>query len=410
MAQFSTGIPEGFTPVSIKIRVTSGCFHREHSPEAYRLIDDYLSKADLSDIHYRVEEHESGPEILVYLAVVTASLSLAKSLVELITEIIKARSEGIKRGDRPAEPLEIIVRGHTKDSQYAEEKIVKIPAGTTITAKQLQEVFPSQIQFAPSKTTKERMKIGIFVSYAREDQVPAEALVGFLRAAGFEVWFDKDSLHAGQDWRMVIEQAIASARLLIICLSKNSVDKTGFVQKEMRLALQQAELRPASQVYIIPVSLDGCHLPAVLERLHVLNLTDPNATRRLLDAIGNATSKDAQSPAEAHDALASAIRSYGHQSSSKSSTGPTLSEAAQQFLDLIEQEPDPEKRGIVEIIKEIQPGVTRFFPRIQYSGGPTPMKSRLFRQAVAELISAERLLPPEFNPSTNTRTYEYLVR
>lgn len=61
---------------------------------------------------------------------------------------------------------------------------------------------------------------------------------------------------------MVIEQEIARARLLILCLSKTSVDKTGFVQKEMRLALQQAELRPASQVYIIPVSLDTCVVPA----------------------------------------------------------------------------------------------------------------------------------------------------
>jgi hypothetical protein len=105
------------------------------------------------------------------------------------------------------------------------------------------------------------MNARIFVSYAREDQVPAGALVSFLRAAGFDAWFDKDSLHAGQDWRTVIEQEIARARLLIICLSRSSVGKTGFVQKEMRLALEQAELRPPSQVYIIPVSLDGCPVP-----------------------------------------------------------------------------------------------------------------------------------------------------
>jgi len=208
MEDFGANAPDGFAPVSIKIRITSGCFHREHSPAAYRLIDEYLAKADLSDIHYQIEEHESGPEILVYLAVVTAGISLAKSIVELIIEIVKARSEGIKRGDRPAEPLEIIVRGHMKDCEYVEEKILRIPAGTTITARQLQEVFPSKTKFAPTKKTKERMKTGIFVSYAREDQVPAEALVGFLRAAGFEIWFDKDSLHAGQDWKMVIEQAI----------------------------------------------------------------------------------------------------------------------------------------------------------------------------------------------------------
>lgn len=156
MAHFGALIPDGYTPVSIKVRVASGCFHREHSPEAYRLIDDYLADADLSDAHYRIEEHESGPEILVYLAVATAGLSLAKSIVELVTTIIKARSEGIKRGDRPAEPLEVIVRGHTKDGEYTEEIILRIPAGTTITAKQLQDAFPKHTKLAPTKKRKKK--------------------------------------------------------------------------------------------------------------------------------------------------------------------------------------------------------------------------------------------------------------
>ena len=158
MSEFDTKTLAGFAPVSIKIRVEGGCFHREHSPEAYRLIDDYAKSADLSDVHYQIEEHESGPEILVYLAVTTAGLSLAKSVVELLTSIIKARSEGIKRGDNPAEPLEIIVRGHTKDGEYLEEKILRIPTGTTITPKQLAEAFPNQTKLATTPA-KRRKKI-----------------------------------------------------------------------------------------------------------------------------------------------------------------------------------------------------------------------------------------------------------
>src|SRR5437773_740124 len=128
MSKFGARLPDGFTPVSIKVRVVSGCFHREHSPAAYQVIDDYVKRADLFDVHCRIEEYESGPEILVYLAVTTAGLSLAKSIVELITAISKARSEGIKRGDRPADPLVVIVRGHSKDGEYTEEQIMRIPA------------------------------------------------------------------------------------------------------------------------------------------------------------------------------------------------------------------------------------------------------------------------------------------
>lgn len=32
----------GAAAVSIKLRVNSGCFHREHSPQAYEIIDEKL--------------------------------------------------------------------------------------------------------------------------------------------------------------------------------------------------------------------------------------------------------------------------------------------------------------------------------------------------------------------------------
>src|SRR6266542_4804124 len=50
-------------PVSIKVRVTSGCFHREHSPQAYALIDQQLYSMP-PDEAFAFEEHESGPEVL----------------------------------------------------------------------------------------------------------------------------------------------------------------------------------------------------------------------------------------------------------------------------------------------------------------------------------------------------------
>jgi hypothetical protein len=118
----------GEAAVSIKVRVASGCFHREHSPRAYELIDRSLAIAKLSgsDGSFGFEEHESGPEILVYLAVTTAGLSLAKSIVDLITAIIKARSEGIKKGDSPSDPLELIVRRVHNVQEFREETVLRV--------------------------------------------------------------------------------------------------------------------------------------------------------------------------------------------------------------------------------------------------------------------------------------------
>ncbi len=55
--------------VSIKVRI-SRVFHREHSPEAFKIID-----ARLRSLPENLEaiEHESGPELLLYLAVGTKS-------------------------------------------------------------------------------------------------------------------------------------------------------------------------------------------------------------------------------------------------------------------------------------------------------------------------------------------------
>jgi hypothetical protein len=158
MNRFGGPKPDGTVPVSIKVRIESGCFHREHSPEAYRLIDEHLATTDLSDCHFQFEEHESGPEILVYMAVAAASLGFAKSIIELVTTIIKARAEGIKKGDQPSEPLVMIVRGHSKNGEYFEESILRIPHGAAVTPKQIRDALKNRKQPAQQKKKTRKKK------------------------------------------------------------------------------------------------------------------------------------------------------------------------------------------------------------------------------------------------------------
>ena len=127
MHDFEVGrrVPPGAIPLSIKVRVSSGCYHREHSPHAYSLIDRHLTELITYD-EFTFEEHESGPELLVFVAAMTAGISLAKSIIDLIVAIIKARSEGIKKGDHPTSPLELIVRRTYKDEEFREETVLRI--------------------------------------------------------------------------------------------------------------------------------------------------------------------------------------------------------------------------------------------------------------------------------------------
>ena len=146
--------------VSVKVRVASGCFHREHSPNAYQSIDEYLRLHAPDDAPCSFEEHESGPEILVYLALTTAGVSLTAGIINLVTAIIKARSDGIKKGDRPDAPLEIIVRGHHQDGEYFEETILRVDSRSPLAHDVIERAFKKPLKAieekkaAPAKPNK----------------------------------------------------------------------------------------------------------------------------------------------------------------------------------------------------------------------------------------------------------------
>lgn len=145
-------------PVSIKIRVASGCFHREHSPKAYEEIDAYLAEHPLDRDGAAFEEHESGPEILVYLAVTTAGLVLAKSVLDLITAVLQARKAGIKKGDVPTAPLEVILRGHFDKDEYHQEVIIRVDPDAKVDPKLIKSAIKGAMKKLPAPEAKKPKK------------------------------------------------------------------------------------------------------------------------------------------------------------------------------------------------------------------------------------------------------------
>ncbi|SPF41422.1 hypothetical protein SBDP1_340001 [Syntrophobacter sp. SbD1] len=116
-----------------------GCFHREHSPHAFEIIDRQLLAIPMTDQEFSFEEHESGPELLVYLAMTTAGITLAKSVIDLIITIIKARAKGVKKGDTRSAPIELIVRRVEKDGEIREEMVLRIGHNDPINPQDIEE-------------------------------------------------------------------------------------------------------------------------------------------------------------------------------------------------------------------------------------------------------------------------------
>jgi TIR domain len=106
----------------------------------------------------------------------------------------------------------------------------------------------------------------IFIAYAAEDGAAADRLYAALEERGFSPWLDRRKLLPGQNWPRRIEDAIASSDFFIACFSGKSVRKRGGFQAEIRFALDCAVRIPLDDVFLIPVRLDECKVPARIQR------------------------------------------------------------------------------------------------------------------------------------------------
>jgi hypothetical protein len=110
-------------PIAIKIR-SDGCFCRSHSKETNRLIDEIVRNNHTHEFDYH--EHESGPEIIAWLALGTAGLTVTKSLIDLLTSIINACKKGREKGDAHGDKLLLIVRDIRQTENSTEEIVLEI--------------------------------------------------------------------------------------------------------------------------------------------------------------------------------------------------------------------------------------------------------------------------------------------
>jgi len=60
---------------------------------------------------------------------------------------------------------------------------------------------------------------------------------------------------------MEIEKAVEAADAIIVCLSKGSITKEGYVQRELRIVLDYADYKPEGTLYLMPVRLEECDPP-----------------------------------------------------------------------------------------------------------------------------------------------------
>jgi TIR domain len=133
----------------------------------------------------------------------------------------------------------------------------------------------------------------IFLSYASEDLAAARAIRDALAARKMAVWFDKQALEGGDDFRLKIRRAIQGSCLFVPVISRHTLTETPrFFRREWTEALDLAPLFPPNRPFILPVAIDDVSaseeaLPELFRSLHWTRLpegrTDEPFVERLRD-------------------------------------------------------------------------------------------------------------------------------
>lgn len=125
----------------------------------------------------------------------------------------------------------------------------------------------------------------IFLCHASEDKPQVRDVYHQLQALGFAPWLDEEDLLPGQEWEREIPRALRASDFILIFLSRTSVAKRGYVQREMKLALDAWQELPEGTIHTIPIRIDDCAVPEQFRRYHWANLFEPNGFDRIVRAI-----------------------------------------------------------------------------------------------------------------------------
>jgi len=125
----------------------------------------------------------------------------------------------------------------------------------------------------------------IFLSYASEDLESVEALYQELSKAGFKPWMDKKDILPGELWKSSISRAIRDSDFFVVCLSANSIDKRGWIQREIKQALDIWQEMLDSDSYLIPARLEECEVPESLRDFQWVDLFEEDGWTQLVKSI-----------------------------------------------------------------------------------------------------------------------------
>lgn len=148
---------------------------------------------------------------------------------------------------------------------------------------------PSASPPVPADPSNQNISNGlrVFLCHASGDKPRVRNLHRRLLNDGYQPWLDEIDLLPGQDWQIEIPNAVRESHVVLVCLSQKSVTKEGYVQKEIKFALDVADEKPEGVIFIIPTRFEKCDSPRRLAHLHRVDLFQETGYQKLAAALEN---------------------------------------------------------------------------------------------------------------------------
>jgi TIR domain len=163
-------------------------------------------------------------------------------------------------------------------------------------------MIPTQIMATGAQSGNENSKsLSVFLCHSSADKALVRELCVRLESNGVQPWLDEKNLLGGQDFQQEIRRAVRASDVVVICLSNSSTTKSGFVQREIKYAMELAEEQPEGALFLIPLRLEECNVPQSLNKLHWIDYFKADGyqhLRRALDFRAQTLKKNPTTPSE----------------------------------------------------------------------------------------------------------------
>jgi cold shock CspA family protein len=232
-------------------------------------------------------EQLNGPDVFVHFSALNMSGSKNLSESQRVEFSIEKGPKGLEAVNVTPINQEFTSEGKppTPISMQVQELASEEKPVTQTTTQVPPSIFPKTRNEILTSNNQSHQSLRVFLCHSSNDKPLVRKLYQQLQSDDFDPWLDEEKILAGQDWRQEITKAVRRADVVVICLSRGSVSKAGFVQKEIKDALDIADEQPEGAIYLIPLKLEECEVPERLSRWQWVNYFDTKGYEKLFNAL-----------------------------------------------------------------------------------------------------------------------------